>query len=364
MYALLNASSIKIFEPGGNELERPAATLRPATVEAVSPADLAPVGHGLVRPECVLAHASGLLFAADWAGAGGVAVMHPDGTVRRISAQGWSQTLRPNGIALESGGTFLLTHLGAEDGGVFRMDTTGAIESVLTHVAGHKLPPTNFVALDRDGGLWITVSTRVVPRADDYRAAAASGFVVRVDRRGARIAADGLGYANECLQSPDGQWLYVNETFARRLARFRIKADGTLGERQTVATFGRGVFPDGLAIDIEGGIWVVSIVSNRVLRIDASGRIDTILDDSDAAHVEFVEAAYNQNAMGRPHLDKAAGSRLRNISSLAFGGPDLATAYLGCLLGDRLFSFAAPIPGEPPVHWKFPLGALGEKAAT
>jgi len=57
--------------------------------------------------------------------------------------------------------------------------------------------------------------------------------------------------------------------------------------------------------------------------------------------------------MDRPHLDKAAGRVLRNISSLAFGGPDLRTAYLGCLLGDRVASFPSPVAGAPPVHWRF-----------
>jgi hypothetical protein len=57
--------------------------------------------------------------------------------------------------------------------------------------------------------------------------------------------------------------------------------------------------------------------------------------------------------MGRPHLDKAAGRILRNISSLAFGGPDLRTAYLGCLLGDTLAHFRSPVAGHPPRHWLY-----------
>ena len=40
------------------------------------------------------------------------------------------------------------------------------------------------------------------------------------------IAADGLGYTNEVAIHPDGRWLYVNETFARRLTRFALQADG------------------------------------------------------------------------------------------------------------------------------------------
>ena len=39
---------------------------------------------------------------------------------------------------------------------------------------------------------------------------------------------------------------------------------------------------------------------------------------------------------------------LANISSLAFGGPDLRTAYLGCLLGDSIARFAPRSPGIRP----------------
>jgi sugar lactone lactonase YvrE len=319
------------------------------------------VGAGLSRPECVLAHESGRLFAADWAGKGGVALVSPHGAVRRIEAR---QELRPNGIALEPGGTFLLTHLGAETGGVFRMDAHGAIAPVLLEIDGRPLPPTNFVLRDADGGLWITVSTRVVPRANDYRSSAATGFVIRMDKRGARIVADGLGYTNECALSADGAYLYVNETFGRRLIRFRVGADGALTDKRILVAFGAGTFPDGLALDEAGGIWIVSIVSNRVLRLDPDGTLATILEDSDPAHVASVEAAFGAGTMGRPHLDRAAGRRLANISSVAFGGPERRTAYLGCLLGDAVHAFDSPFRGLAPPHWRYPLGPLAGDIAA
>lgn len=96
-------------------------------------------------------------------------------------------------------------------------------------------------------------------------------------RSGPRIVADGLAYTNECLASPDGAWLYVNETFARRLSRFAIRG-GVLGPKQVVAEFGVGEFPDGLALDVDGGVWVICVVANRVLRVDPSGDVTTWLD--------------------------------------------------------------------------------------
>lgn len=312
--------------------------------------DLRFTGSGLQRPECVLATAAGTLYTADWRG--GVGVTRPDGASSVIvAARGAPRPLRPNGIALRADGSFLLADLGETAGGVFWLTRDGSVQPFLESVDGLPLPPTNFVFEDNAGRVWITVSTRQVPRASAYRADVADGFIVLVDRRGARIVADALGYTNEAMLSPDGRWLYVNETFSRRLSRFHVDADGALSRRETVTTFGHGTYPDGLAFDAEGHVWISSIVSNRVLRVAPDGEVTTILEDADPAHVQWCENAYLAGAMGRPHLDRAAGSRLRNISSLAFGGADLRTAYLGCLMGDSIASFRSPVAGHPPFHW-------------
>jgi len=308
------------------------------------------IGSDLRRPECVLCASSGDVYTADWRG--GVTRIAPDGAQQTVvGAHPDGGPLQPNGIALASDGTFLVAHLGTSAGGVFRLGRHGTVTPVLTEIDGQPLPPTNYVIEDAAGRLWITVSTGLSPRALGYRPDVADGFVVLVDRRGARIVADGLGYTNELAIDPSGRWLWVNETFGRRVSRFAIRDDGTLGPRQTVTTFGRGFFPDGLAFDAEGHAWVVSIVSNSIVRVARDGSHSPVLEDADPVHVDWVEDAFLSGTMGRPHLDKAAGQVLRNISSIAFGGPSLRTAYLGCLLDQRLPTFASPIAGHPPAHW-------------
>lgn len=261
--------------------------------------------------------------------------------------------LFPNGIALQSDGSFLVTHLGATSGGVFRLTREGGVTPWLLDVDGTDLPPTNFVLLDAQGGAWVTVSTRLLPRALGYRRSCNDGFIVRVDERGARIAADGLGYTNEVALHPSGAWLYVNETFSRRLSRFALHADGSLGSKEVVVEFGPGTFPDGLAFDEEGHAWVVSIVSNRLIRVAPDGRQTVWLEDADTGHLEWVEAAFEAGQMDRPHLDGIRSQRLRNISSMAFAGPDRRTGVLGCLLGDRLESLRLPVAGVAPMHWNY-----------
>lgn len=321
-------------------------------------------GSGLIRPECVVTHVSGWLFTADWKESGGIAAIAPDGRViRTLARRPAGDPLRPNGIALEASGSFLIAHLGATEGGLFRLYGDGRVEPVLLAVADAPLPPCNFPLIDRRGRIWLTVSTRVIPRADDYRASAASGFIVLIDDRGARIVADGLGYANECVLSADESQLFVNETFARRLTCFAVAEDGSLHGRRTIATFGAGEFPDGVARDSQEHLWVTSFVSNRVLRVSPSGAVVTVLEDCNPAHVTAVEQAFRADALGRPHLDATPSRILPNLSSLSFGGTGLATAHLGTLLGDRVGCFDAAVQGAAHVHYDAPSPDLFMKDA-
>lgn len=308
------------------------------------------IGSGLNRPECVLCTSDGSVFTADWRG--GVSHIHPDGSVTGLFTDGNPSGVLPNGIALEKEGTFLLADLGAQ-GGLWRLHRDGQVEPVLREVDGEELPPANFVLVDSRGRTWLTVSTRLQPRALGYRSDVADGFIVLLDGGGTRIVADGLGYTNEVQIDASGDYLYVNETFARRTSRFPLHEDGSLGRRETVAEFGAGTFPDGLCFDVDGGIWVTSIVSNRVIRIDPDGSQQVVLEDSDPDHLEWVEQAFVNEELGRPHLDNVKSATLKNISCLAFGGPDMKTMYLGCLLGDRIATYRSPVAGLKPVHWNW-----------
>ncbi len=319
------------------------------------------IGRGLQRPECVLCDATGALHVADWRG--GVTVIqgaHQRAVLAREvlgAAREFidlAEGLRPNGIALLPDGAYLIAHLGSTTGGVYRLDGAGRVTGALLTVANTPLPPTNYVHVDETGRVWVTVSTRHQPRDRAYRADIADGFVVLLDEDGARVVADGLGYTNECAVDPDGGHLYVNETFGRRLVRFPLDAQGMLGPMEVVTTFGAGTFPDGLTFDVQGGVWITSIVSNRVIRVAPDGEQTVYLEDADPEHLASVEAAFGAGTMGRPHLDQVRSRRLANISSLAFGGPEGRDAYLGCLLGESVAHFRAPVGGARPSHWPTP----------
>ena len=311
--------------------------------------DMAFFGANLSRPECVLAHESGTIFCSDSTGSGGVSVIQPDGTTSRILSTG--RAIVPNGIALQADGSFLIAHLGTEDGGIFRLWADGTLEPFLVELGGRPLAPSNFVHRDALDRLWICVSTELRPRHLDYRAELADGVIILVDKAGARVVAEGLGYTNECVVDLEKGRLYVNETFGRRLTGFTIRPDGALADRRVVTTFGAGDFPDGLSLDVDDGLWVTSVVSNRLIRVDPQGRQEVVLEQSDPAAVARVEEAF---AAGRMHKDDLASTMetgLRNLSSLAFCGPDMKTGLLGSLGNDALVKIRLPVAGRKPAHW-------------
>ena len=254
--------------------------------------------------------------------------------------------------------------MGDTDGGIYRLFADGSVEAVALTVEGNPMPPANFVVKDRRGRIWVTVSTRKTPRAGDYRLSANSGFIAVIEPNScdARIVADGLGYTNECVIDEHRGELWVNETFARRLTRFRLNdfntANVSLSHPEVISRFGAATYPDGLALDEDGHLWITSIISNRILRVSPSGIVALMFEDSDAAHLQWTEDAFLDNQLGREHLDNAKGQSMKNLSNLAFGGPDRSTLFVGNLLGDSLPCFTTEFRGAKMPHWSVALGEL------
>lgn len=312
------------------------------------------VGSALARPECVIATRRGSLYVSDIRG--GVTAISPDGTCRIClgHSSDLQESLKPNGIALEADGSFLIAHLGDDSGGIFRLQRDGQLRPEFLEADGTVLPPSNFVTRDTAGTLWATISTRLRPRALDYSPDASTGFIVADDGRGPHIVADGLGFTNEALVDPAGTHLYVVETYARRLTRFPLLGPARLGTREVVAEFGPGQFPDGFAFDASGNVWIAGIISNQLIYVDvATGRHTIAFEDSDPEHTDRIETAFQARKLDRALLGGSGRTTLRNISSIAFGGPDLRTGYLGCLLGDAVVAVDMPVAGHPPVHWNY-----------
>lgn len=309
--------------------------------------DISRIGSGFVRPECVHTTAAGDLFTSHHGGG----VSHVDRLGKRHNYLGpGAPVVATNGFSITAEGDFLCANL-LPPGGVWRITRDGQQIPFLLEVDGESLVSVNFAHVDAKGRAWATISSRENPRSLAYRGDVANGFIVLIDERGARIVADGIGYTNEAKVDPSGRWLYVNETFGRRTSRYAIASDGALGIRETITEYGEWVWPDGLDFDVEGGVWISSVVSNRVIRITPDGQQQVIVEEVDIEHCRKAEAAFQAGSMNAEHLGKINTPVLRNVSSITFGGPDLKTAYLGNLLDDCIYAFQSPIAGAPPPHW-------------
>ncbi|MEK7943245.1 SMP-30/gluconolactonase/LRE family protein [Pigmentiphaga sp. YJ18] len=312
--------------------------------------ELRPAFDGLKSPECILSNQEGTFLMSDRRG--GFTVIGPDGRaqlVRGVTSTGGA--LHANGIALRGNGRVLVAHLGDTDGGVYELGVRGPAVPIVTQLEGRPLPPTNFVLEDASGTVWFTVSTRLIPRMQAWYPDVADGYIAVHDARGTRIVADRLGYANELAFSPDGQFVYINETHARRLTRFRLLPGPELADRETVCSFAPGDQPDGVCFDAFGGVWVTCIVSNKVYVVRPDGECQLVLADTDDAHVRRYVRDLQERRLQRDSIWTCGASALGNVSSLCFAGPDRKTVYLGSLLGERVLRFDSPVPGMVPLHW-------------
>ncbi len=245
----------------------------------------------------------------------------------------------------------------ARDGGVFRRDAGGRVETVVPKRRG-----VGGIALHADGGIVISgrdichvkdgVSRTVfrledVPGFNDLFTDAQGRILVgsqrfnpfaegseRIPGELYRVAGEGVGerlygevgLTNGIGFSPDGRLLYHSDSDAGHVIVHDVDADGFVSGRRPLVRC-RGGAPDGLAVDEAGCIWVALFGGGRVARYTPDGRLDRSLE---------VPAA--------------------SVASLCFGGADLRDLYIatgdnredrslrGCVFRTRVDEAGLPAP--------------------
>ena len=132
-------------------------------------------------------------------------------------------------------------------------------------------------------------------------------------------------FANGMALAPDGRSLYVCETFARRISRIAIAADGSAGDATPFAIDLPGL-PDGIAFDRRGYLFCGCYEPSRVLRISPDGRTVEVYIEDPTAHlfahptnIAFDGTALYTANLGRWHItriesDTAAAPLWRTIA--------------------------------------------------
>jgi sugar lactone lactonase YvrE len=159
----------------------------------------------------------------------------------------------------------------------------------------------------------------------------ASGALYRFDGTSVRRMDDGYIITNGPAVSADGHTLYHTDTLDKRIYAFDLADDGSLSNKRTFVEIEGGGYPDGMAVDARGHLWVCTFGGWRIDRFDPTGR--------KVGEVRFPCA---------------------NITKLAFGGDDLRTVYATTArkglspedlaaqpLAGGLFTFRADVAGLP-----------------
>jgi sugar lactone lactonase YvrE len=120
-------------------------------------------------------------------------------------------------------------------------------------------------ACDATGRLWVGTMP-----LDEKRPV---GALYRLDASGLTPIFGGLTVANGIGWSPDGSRMYYIDTPTRRIDAFAY--DGEVGEGVTFAEIDG--WPDGLALDDEGCVWVAVYGGARVERWTPEGELDRVV---------------------------------------------------------------------------------------
>jgi gluconolactonase len=239
----------------------------------------------------------------------GLAV-HRDGSVWCGGERGQIFRVDPDGTGVEevasTGGFCLGMAFGGDDdlfvcdlkhAAVFRVETrTGRVARFADGAPGHRLRVPNSPAFDAQGRLSVSDSHQ-------FDRPGQGVFRFEPDGRGELWYGQDLTFANGLAVAPDGRHLYVAETFANRVSRIAIADDGSAGECAQVAAT-PGAWPDGLAFDVAGDLYVGCYEPSQVLRVDPEGRVEVLFREWSA------------------HL-------LAHPTNLAFRGTTMFTANLG-----------------------------------
>lgn len=195
------------------------------------------------------------------------------------------------------------------------------LAAVEADLPGNRL---NDACSDPSGRLWFG--------SMDDGEAAPSGRIYRADARGIAAVADGISITNGPAISPDGTILYHNDTLGGIIYASRIDADGALADTRIFARIAPDEgYPDGPVVDGEGFLWVGLWGGWSVRRYAPSGAL--------VATVRLPVA---------------------NVTKIAFGGADLATAFATTAakgltpeqraaqpLAGNVFAFDPGVRGQP-----------------
>ena len=223
------------------------------------------LAEGLDHPEGAAVGPDGTVYAGGEAGQ--IYRIAPDGTSERYADTGGFLF----GVTVDGDGNVYGCDMGR--GEIVRVDPGGTVTTYSRGTDEHPLRVPNFSAFDDAGVLYVTDS-------GDW--GADNGFVFRVAPGGeTTVWTDAVtAFPNGCCMTAAGDALLVIESHTRRVVRVPIEADGRAGVPELVVDL-TGSQPDGIALAVDGTMFVGCYRPDRVWRISSAGAAEVWFEDPD-----------------------------------------------------------------------------------
>lgn len=274
--------------------------------------------------------------------------------IMRLGADGSLSTFRfpannPNGMVIDRAGRLVVCESGDPRSGkpprITRTDlATGREETLVDNFEGLRIKAPNDITIDGQGRLYFTsderpfflpqFSTAGVPGVPAREVPVVGVYRIDVDGKVRRILeAPRIHRPNGIMLSPDDRTLYLIENDIaqgglRQLLAFDLAQDGFVGAKRLLRDFSPGRSGDGMAIDVEGNLYVaagLNALRGTQETLDTRAGIHVL--SPDGASLRFIPVPED------------------TVSNIAFGGADMKTAYVTA--GKTIFKFRNDIAGLP-----------------
>ncbi len=274
-----------------------------------------PADHSLNRAEDGVALPDGRLIVTDQVD--GLRLVQTDGSSQpfgRFADAGYLHSppeieACANGVTLEPAGTHILVS-DVFQGGIYRVEIASeATERIYQHPFG-----VNMARGDRHGGIWFTQSTRNEPEAGEeglFRSVAVAtpdGALFYLppskageDRQAVQLV-DGLYFANGIVLDETAGYLYVAETMASRVWRYRMDvAAGKISDRVVALEVNH---PDNLELDLHSRLWIASPLRSEIVVFDpATGTTESVFRIYTPPSEQIIETIETRILERSPWLD-------------------------------------------------------------
>jgi gluconolactonase len=185
-----------------------------------------------------------------------------DGTTTPVANTGGI----PAGLQLDRDGTLLVADMKL---GILRVSPTGEVEKVVTEFEGAPIRGCNDLAFDSVGNLYFTApaGSSLAARVGELFCFTNTGTLHRLDH--------GFAFCNGIAVSEQDGWLYVAETWTKRIYCYKIDEPGRISHKRIFATLpgGHTGGPDGIDFDSAGNLLCTNWGGGTLEVVSPDGRI-------------------------------------------------------------------------------------------